>query len=121
MAEISLINGPLLNLLGTREPEKYGNTSLPDIESTLQETAKTAGHSLHCFQSNSETALVEHITRPLQDGSKKPDLILINAAAFTHTSFVLLEALLALKVPFVEIHMTNVLKKGEIKKQNIEG
>jgi 3-dehydroquinate dehydratase-2 len=103
-----LLNGPNLNLLGTREPEIYGATTLADIESRLQDRARQAKVKLVTFQSNAEAALVERVQ---QAGREGVDFILINPAAFTHTSVALRDALAAVAVPFVEIHLSNVFAR----------
>ena len=105
MARLLLLNGPNLNLLGTREPERYGTTTLAEIEARLRERAAAAGHELACFQSNAEHALVERIHAAAAEGVA---FILINPAAFTHTSVALRDALLAVRIPFIEIHLSNV-------------
>jgi len=103
-----LLNGPNLNLLGTREPQIYGATTLADIESRLQDRARQAGVRLVSFQSNAEAALVERVQ---QAGPEGVDFILINPAAFTHTSVALRDALTAVAIPFVEIHLSNVFAR----------
>jgi len=105
MAQLLLLNGPNLNLLGTREPGVYGTTTLEDIEARAAAAAKKAGHSLTAVQSNSEAELIERV-----HGARaaKIDFILLNPAAFTHTSVALRDALLAVKIPFIEIHLSNV-------------
>ena len=103
MARILLINGPNLNLLGTREPEVYGRTTLADIETDLTARAAAAGHTLECVQSNAEHTLVDRI----QAARSEVDFILINPAAFTHTSVALRDALAAVAIPFIEIHISN--------------
>jgi 3-dehydroquinate dehydratase-2 len=103
-----LLNGPNLNLLGTREPEIYGATTLADIEGRLQDRARQAGVRLATFQSNAEVALVERVQ---QAGPEGVDFILINPAAFTHTSVALRDALAAVAIPFVEIHLSNVFAR----------
>jgi 3-dehydroquinate dehydratase-2 len=102
---ILVVNGPNLNLLGTREPDRYGTVTLAAIEQALVDRAGSAGLRLECFQSNSEAALVDRIQRAGSDGV---DFILINAAAYTHTSVALRDALAAVRIPFVEIHLSNV-------------
>ncbi len=104
MADILVLNGPNLNLLGTREPEVYGHATLAEIEADLRERAQAAGHRLACFQSNAEHALVDRIQAARNDGTA---FILINPAAFTHTSVALRDALLAVAIPFIEIHLSN--------------
>lgn len=105
MAHVLLLNGPNLNLLGTREPGVYGDSSLPQIEAQLGKLTKEAGHQLSSLQSNSEAELIDRIH---QAGQEKIDFILFNPAAFTHTSVALRDALLAVKIPFIEIHLSNV-------------
>ncbi|SNC58522.1 type II 3-dehydroquinate dehydratase [Sodalis endosymbiont of Henestaris halophilus] len=101
---ILLLNGPNLNLLGTREPEKYGYTTLTDIIDNMKELAGSLGAELSHFQSNSEHALIDRI----HQARGNTDFILINPAAFTHTSIALRDALLAVNIPFIEIHLSNV-------------
>lgn len=103
MARILLLNGPNLNLLGTREPALYGTQCLNDIVAELQAAAKSAHHELHAEQSNSESTLVSLIQ---QAGDY--DFIMINPAAFAHTSIALRDALLATRIPFIEIHISNM-------------
>ena len=105
MAKILLLNGPNLNLLGTREPETYGHATLDGIVGDLAAIAQGHGHELAHFQSNAEHALIERVHAAREDGSA---FILINPAAFTHTSISLRDALLAVGLPFVELHMSNV-------------
>ena len=108
MASILLINGPNLNLLGTREPGVYGTDDLGAIETRLAEQAEALGHRLTAFQSNAEHALVEAIQAAVRDGI---DFILLNPGAFTHTSIALRDALLAVSIPFIEIHLSNVFAR----------
>ncbi len=105
MASLAALNGPNLNLLGSREPGIYGTATLADIERWLTEAATAAGRTLAHFQTNSEAALIERVHQAGRDGV---DFILINPAAFTHTSVALRDALLAVKIPFIEIHLSNV-------------
>ncbi len=105
MAKLLLLNGPNLNLLGVREPEKYGSTTLVDIVGKLQAQAATTGHTLDHLQSNAEHVLIERIHSARTDGTA---LILINPAAFTHTSVALRDALLGVAIPFIEIHLSNI-------------
>ncbi|MCK7578352.1 MAG: type II 3-dehydroquinate dehydratase [Chromatiales bacterium] len=105
MASILVLNGPNLNLLGTREPGHYGRVTLADIERTLTATAQDAGHELAFVQSNAESVLIETIHQAGRDGVR---FILINPAAFTHTSVALRDALLAVAIPFIEVHLSNV-------------
>jgi len=106
MASILVLHGPNLNLLGTREPDTYGSTTLAEIEDRLQTLA--AGHRLDCFQSNIEGALIDRIH---QAGREGVDFILINPAALTHTSIALRDALLGVGIPFFEIHLSNVFAR----------
>ena len=101
---ILLLNGPNLNMLGTREPDKYGVQTLAQIVNTLEEEAKTLNVSLSHLQSNAEYALIDRI----HQAKDNVDFILINPAAFTHTSVALRDALLAVDNPFIEIHLSNV-------------
>ncbi|QEW05573.1 type II 3-dehydroquinate dehydratase [Nitrincola iocasae] len=105
MVKLLLINGPNLNLLGTREPHLYGSQRLQDIESALTLEAQQLGAELHCFQSNAEHALIERIH---QARDEQIDFILINPAAYTHTSVALRDALAGVAIPFIEIHLSNV-------------
>lgn len=102
---ILVINGPNLNLLGTREPDRYGEVTLDAIEQRLGEQARSAGASLTCFQSNSEAELMERIQ---QAGREAVDFIVINPAAYTHTSVAMRDALAAVRIPFIEVHLSNI-------------
>ncbi|WP_026960428.1 MULTISPECIES: type II 3-dehydroquinate dehydratase [Aliagarivorans] len=101
---VLLLNGPNLNLLGKREPEVYGSQTLDDIVSNLQQQAQHLGIELSHFQSNSEAALLERIHQAMG----QVDYIIINPAAFTHTSVALRDALLGVAIPFIEVHLSNV-------------
>ncbi|NNM52964.1 MAG: type II 3-dehydroquinate dehydratase [Pseudomonadales bacterium] len=105
MADILLLNGPNLNLLGQREPSIYGDITLSMIEQRLIARARELGHDLACFQSNHEGQMVERIHACLDDGCR---FIIINPAAFTHTSIALRDALLGVSLPFIEVHLSNV-------------
>lgn len=105
MSRLLLLNGPNLNLLGSREPELYGAATLADIEARLVKQAHSAGHELSAFQSNGEPELIARIHQARTEGIA---FILINPAAFTHTSVALRDALLATRIPFIEIHLSNV-------------
>ena len=105
MATLLVLNGPNLNLLGTREPGIYGSDTLADIEARLRAQAEAAGHRLTFFQSNAEHELIGQIHRAPADGVA---FIVINPAAFTHTSVALRDALLATGIPFIEVHLSNV-------------
>jgi len=104
MAQILVLHGPNLNLLGTREPEVYGRTTLAVIDASLRTRADDAGHALATFQSNDEAALIDRVQSARDDGTA---FILINPAAYTHTSVALRDALAAIGVPFVEVHLSN--------------
>ncbi len=104
MAQLLLLNGPNLGLLGTREPAIYGSTTLADIEALLTHQAKALGHTLEALQSDAEHTLIERI----HQARDNVDFILINPAAFTHTSVALRDALLGVDIPFIEIHLSNV-------------
>ncbi|MFC3394065.1 type II 3-dehydroquinate dehydratase [Brenneria rubrifaciens] len=101
---ILLLNGPNLNLLGTREPDKYGSTTLPEIVSRLEAQAQALNIRFSHLQSNAEHILIDSI----HQARGNTDFILINPAAFTHTSVALRDALLAVAIPFIEIHLSNV-------------
>lgn len=108
MATFLVLHGPNLNLLGTREPDKYGATTLAEINQGLEQQAREAGHHLMYLQSNAEYELIERIHAAKGEGV---DFILINPAAFTHTSVALRDALLAVSIPFIEVHLSNVHKR----------
>jgi len=104
MAKLLVLHGPNLNLLGTREPEVYGRTTLSDIDADLAARAQATGHELESLQTNSELALIERVQAAREDGTA---FILINPAAFTHTSVAIRDALAAVAIPFVEVHLSN--------------
>ncbi len=104
MAKLLVLHGPNLNLLGRREPAVYGHTTLAEIDAALMEQAHEAGHELHCMQSNAEHELIERIHAAASDDTA---LIIINPAAFTHTSVALRDALAASGLPFIEVHLSN--------------
>lgn len=104
---ILLLNGPNLNMLGAREPKYYGSLSLATIEANMQAQAEKCGVNLDCFQANSEEKLINKIHESFQ----KVDFIIINPAAYTHTSVALRDALLAVDIPFVEVHLSNIHKR----------
>ena len=108
MNNILVLHGPNLNLLGTREPEHYGHDTLEAIDSSLMERAKRAGVNLICFQSNAENSLVDRIQ---QARAERVDFIIINPAAFTHTSVAIRDALAAVKIPFIEVHLSNIFAR----------
>jgi 3-dehydroquinate dehydratase-2 len=105
MASILVLHGPNLNLLGTREPEIYGSESLANINTRLETQANENGHQLASLQSNAEHVLIDRIHQAKQDNTQ---FIIINPAAFTHTSIALRDALLAVSIPFIEVHLSNV-------------
>lgn len=105
MSQILVLHGPNLNMLGVREPSIYGDQTLETINRSLKEMANAKGASLEALQSNAEHVLVDRIHLAAQDST---DWIIINPAAFTHTSVALRDALLASKVPFIEVHLSNV-------------
>jgi 3-dehydroquinate dehydratase-2 len=109
---ILLLNGPNLNLLGTREPEVYGDESLADIEARLIDTADAGGALVTCIQSNAEHELVDAVH---QAKLLDVDFIVINPGAFTHTSIALRDALLGVAIPFIEVHLSNVHAREEFR------
>ncbi len=115
MKTILVLHGPNLNLLGTREPEVYGRTTLDEINAHLTEFAEKRGAKLACFQSNAEGALIDRVQQARNDGT---DFIVINPAAFTHTSVALRDALAAVAIPFVEIHLSNVFAREAFRKES---
>jgi 3-dehydroquinate dehydratase-2 len=108
MARLLLINGPNLNLLGTREPELYGSVTLDAIVAQLKQLAQSRGHTLVSFQSNAEHELIDRIHEAAREHT---DFIVINPAALTHTSVALRDAFLSTAIPFIELHLTNVHKR----------
>lgn len=105
MSNILILNGPNLNLLGSREPEKYGVETLEQINRQLSETAAAAGHKVLCLQSNAEHDLIQYIHDAKQGAV---DYIIFNPGAFTHTSVALRDALLGVAIPFIEVHLSNI-------------
>ncbi|MCY3821563.1 MAG: type II 3-dehydroquinate dehydratase [Gammaproteobacteria bacterium] len=105
MSRILLLHGPNLNLLGTREPGIYGADTLDDINARARQYAEARGHVVDAFQSNAEHDLVDAVQRAKRDGV---EFIVVNPAAFTHTSVALRDALLAVDIPFIEVHLSNV-------------
>ena len=112
MSALLLINGPNLNLLGSREPEVYGATTLADIEKRAVALATELGHELDCYQSNAEHELIDRVQQAQQDDV---DFIILNPGAFTHTSVALRDALLAVDIPFIEIHLSNTFAREEFR------
>jgi 3-dehydroquinate dehydratase-2 len=112
---IAVLNGPNLNLLGQREPEIYGRASLADVERMVRQAAAPLGVEIEWFQSNHDGEMVEAVQR-LQD---RADGALINAAALTHSSLALRDALLAVKVPFVELHLSNIFAREPERRHSV--
>ncbi|MFO7602634.1 MAG: type II 3-dehydroquinate dehydratase [Gammaproteobacteria bacterium] len=115
MAHLLVLHGPNLNLLGTREPGHYGSTTLETINLRLAELAGNAGHQLSSFQSNAEHEL---ITRVQQAPADKVDFIVINPAAYTHTSVAIRDALSAVAIPFIEVHLSNVHAREDFRQHS---
>ena len=115
MATILVLHGPNLNLLGKREPDIYGSTTLTDINQRLEQRAQASGHRLEHFQSNAEAELVERVQAAHQEGV---DFILINPAAFTHTSVALRDALAAVDIPFIEVHLSNTHAREDFRQHS---
>ncbi|HIP10540.1 MAG TPA: type II 3-dehydroquinate dehydratase [Rhodospirillales bacterium] len=113
--DILLLNGPNLNMLGTREPDHYGAQTLDDIVNQVTDLATQAGLTLGHHQDNAEVGLIERIHQAHKDGVK---YIIINPAAFTHTSVALRDAMLAVDIPFTEIHLSNVYKREEFRSKS---
>ena len=112
MPKILVLHGPNLNLLGTREPQHYGTTTLADIDKRLMDYAKKAGADLITAQSNAEHDLINHT----QDAvNHKVDYIIINPAGFTHTSVALRDALAATGIPFIEVHLSNIYQREDFR------
>ncbi|PHH56254.1 Catabolic 3-dehydroquinase [Ceratocystis fimbriata CBS 114723] len=110
-SNILLINGPNLNLLGTREPHVYGSTTLSDVEASAKTQASALGATVDAFQSNHEGAIVDRI----QEARGTIDAIVINAGAYTHTSIAIRDALLSVDIPFIEVHVSNVHARDEFR------
>lgn len=112
---ILLLNGPNLNLLGTREPGIYGSNTLASIEKKLTQLAKAGGATLLAFQSNAEAELVDRIQQAARDGV---GFIIINPAAYTHTSVAMRDALAAVRIPFIEVHLSNVFAREAFRQRS---
>lgn len=108
LARILLLNGPNLNLLGSREPETYGSTTLDEIASRLAQRCRAAGHELVAFQSNAEHELIERVQGSRRDGIA---FAIVNPGALTHSSIALRDAFLAVSLPFIEIHISNIFAR----------
>lgn len=115
MAKVLVLNGPNLNLLGTREPEIYGSTTLVDIDEMLQKRGAEVGIAVDCFQSNHEGALVDKI----QAANHNYDYIIFNAAAFTHYSIAIRDAIAAIDVPVIEVHISNIHQREEFRHTSV--
>ncbi|SFV09607.1 type II 3-dehydroquinate dehydratase [Pseudoduganella namucuonensis] len=109
---ILLLNGPNLNLLGTREPGVYGASTLADVEQAAQAQAAAAGAQLSCFQSNHEGALIDRVHAARGEGV---DMIVINPGGLTHTSVALRDALAGVAIPFIEVHISNIYQREEFR------
>ena len=115
MAEILVLNGPNLNLLGKREPEHYGHVGLNEINAGLTPIAKAAGHTLAFYQSNAEHELIQRVHQAIE---QKIQFILLNPAAYTHTSVALRDALAASNIAFIEVHLSNVHAREEFRRHS---
>ena len=115
MKNILVLHGPNLNLLGGREPEIYGHVTLNEINQSLITLARKSGANLQVFQSNAEAELVGRVQQSLADGTQ---FIIINPAAFTHTSVALRDALAAVAIPFIEVHLSNVYSREAFRKES---
>jgi 3-dehydroquinate dehydratase-2 len=114
MKKILILNGPNINLIGKREPDIYGKVSYNDLCRKLEDTGKDIGFYVEIFQSNSEGALIDKIHNSLN----KVDFIIANFGAYTHTSIALRDALLAVKIPFVEVHLSNIFAREDFRKNS---
>jgi len=115
MKKILVLHGPNLNLLGSREPDVYGRITLDEINAKLTQQAQKSGASIATMQSNAEVVLVERVQAARLDGT---DFIIINPAAFTHTSVALRDALAAVAIPFIEVHLSNVFAREAFRKES---
>lgn len=115
MASLLVIHGPNLNLLGTREPQIYGTVDLATINGKLAAAAKSRGHQMTSFQSNAEHELIDRVQRAQPDGIA---FIIINPAGFTHTSVALRDALAATRIPFIEVHLSNIYAREPFRKNS---
>lgn len=115
MARLLLLNGPNLSMLGTREPQLYGSSTLAEIETRLKDRAAVLGHELAAFQSDAEADLIRRIHAAR---AEQVAFILFNPAAFTHTSVALRDALLAVRIPFVELHLSNVAAREDFRRRS---
>jgi 3-dehydroquinate dehydratase II len=108
MSQVLVLNGPNLNLLGTREPEKYGSLSLSDVESALEDQATKLGLSIAFFQSNSEGALIDRVQAAHREGA---EVAIVNPGGYSHTSVALRDAFLGVALPLIEVHISNIHKR----------
>jgi 3-dehydroquinate dehydratase-2 len=115
MSKFLILNGPNLNLLGVREPGHYGAETLDSIYQRLETSARSRGGELLCFQSNAEHELIDHIHAAPHE---EIDFIIFNPAAFTHTSVALRDALLAVRIPFIEVHLSNVHAREDFRRHS---
>ena len=115
MKNILVLHGPNLNLLGSREPGIYGRITLDEINQRLMTLARENGANLFCYQSNSEAALIDRVQQARSDGTQ---FIVINPAAYTHTSIALRDALAAVGIPFIEVHLSNVYAREAFRKES---
>src|SRR3990167_1879684 len=115
MKKIHVLHGPNLNLLGLREPFLYGDITLANLNADLKVAAEAAGFSLSSFQSNSESQIIDAIHQAFNDST---NFIIINPAAFTHTSVAIRDALLAVKIPFIEVHISNIYAREDFRKHS---
>ena len=115
MALIFVINGPNLNLLGSREPEHYGKSTIEDLEKRLQQMAGEFGHQLEFIQHNHEGTLIDLIH---EAGRHQVDFIIINPAVYTHSSVAMRDALAAVAIPFIEVHLSNIHKREDFRKHS---
>ena len=112
---VLVLHGPNLNLLGTREPELYGNGTLEEINRNLSNLAAAADIKLSAFQSNAEAELIDRVQRAVHEGV---DFIIINPAAYTHTSIALRDALAAVRLPFIEVHLSNIFAREPFRRKS---
>jgi 3-dehydroquinate dehydratase-2 len=115
MARVLLLNGPNLNLLGSREPELYGTDTLASIEERLRKLAGEAGHELAAFQSNAEHELIERVHAAPKAGIR---FVIFNPGAFSHTSLALRDALLGVRLPFIEVHLSNIYARESFRRHS---
>lgn len=115
MTTILVIHGPNLNLLGRREPEVYGSTTLEEINASLSSLVSELGHRVDCYQSNAEHELIGRLHQAREE---RLDFILINPGALTHTSIALRDALIAAEIPFIEVHISNIFAREEFRRQS---